>query len=61
MNYEQKYFRRIIDKETHEFIRDADLNYDVLEENEVAIYAESPRGLQKPKWSYTLNRWIEGS
>ena len=28
MNYEQLYFRRIIDATTHIFIRDIDLNYD---------------------------------
>lgn len=28
MNYEQLYFRRVIDKDTNIFIRDIDLNYD---------------------------------
>lgn len=39
MTYEQQYFRRVINKQTKEFIRDIDLNYDTLLENEEAIYA----------------------
>lgn len=44
MNYEKLYFRRIININTHEFIRDIDLREvalgnDVIEENELPIYA----------------------
>lgn len=46
---------RIIDKETHLFIRD-DFTFD--EETEIGLDVEPAQGLYKPKWT---GEWVEGA
>ena len=47
---------RIIDKETHLFIRD-DFNYSP--ENEIGLEVEPAQGLYVPKWGG--EKWVEGA
>ena len=47
---------RIIDKQTHLFIRD-DFTYD--EDIEFGLDTEPAQGLYKPKWD--VNNWVEGA
>ena len=46
---------RIIDKQTHLFLRD-DFTFD--EETEIGLDSEPSQGLYRPKWNGT--EWIEG-
>lgn len=46
---------RIIDKQTHLFLRD-DFTFD--EETEIGLNVEPAQGLYKPKWNDT--EWVEG-
>ena len=48
--------QRIIDKETHLFIRD-DFTFD--EETEIGLDVTPAQGLYKPKW--TGEKWVEGA
>ena len=54
--------KRIIDKNTYEFIRDIDLREvhkgnDVIEEHELVIIAPACVGNNR-RWSFELKRWI---
>ncbi len=47
---------RIIDKETHLFLRD-DFTFD--EETEIGLDVEPSQGLNAPKWDEEKEQWIE--
>ena len=47
---------RIIDKQTHLFLRD-DFTFDA--ETEIGLEVEPAQGLYKPKWNGT--EWVEGA
>lgn len=48
--------KRIIDKETHVFIRD---DFDFDEETEIGLDVTPAQGLYAPKWDGT--EWVEGA
>lgn len=47
---------RIIDKNTHLFLRD-DFGYD--EATEVGLSVEPSQGLANPKWDFIQEKWVE--
>lgn len=49
---------RIIDKETHLFIRD-DFTFNT--DKEIGLDVPPAQGLYKPKWNFDTEDWVEGA
>ena len=50
--------KRIIDKETHNFIRD---DFTFGEETEIGLDVEPSQGLYQPKWNFETLAWEESA